>query len=166
MTGGEKTHRVPFVLIRYQGEPDSKPIGVIDLVEAVIQRIDFSRDHDPDYLNLRIKIIFELVVGTDPELWEKFQFVFRKMKNWKMPYEDALEVPSGPDTEAQIWLIKNMKVEIEEAKSKISSIHEVLLKKLIELMSSEINESVITFSDLVKKGLPATEPDYDWMENY
>jgi hypothetical protein len=158
----------------YSNEDSNKLLSINSLIESIHEYFDPTYDHDLDYLKARIRLLcsfFEINEGSE-DVNPNSVAISRLLKGYGelpsvrvLPFDGALEVPSGLDTSAHIEISNKLEEKISLIKSNIYEVQHAYLACLVtNSVPPHLREKTISLSTLIELGLPKSDPGSDELD--
>ena len=150
----------------YSEEDPSKLLNIYSLIESIHEYFDPSCDHDESYLLTRIKLLrrfFEIGEGSANQNSEAITRLLNGAGSLRsiniLPFDGAIEVPSGLDTSSHIEIHNKMGDLISQTKRNFYEIqHAYLVCLVTNSVQPHLREKTIPLSELIEDGLPEFDP--------
>lgn len=155
----------------YSNEDLSKLLSIDSLIESIHEYFDPTFDHDVNYLKARIRLLcsfFEISEGYE-DVNPNSVAIGRLLNGYGelptvrvLPFDGALEVPSGLDTSAHIEISNKLEEKISLIKRNSYEVQRAYLVSLVtNSVQPHLRERTIQLSDLVEMGLSKSDPGSD-----
>lgn len=156
----------------YSAENPNKQLNIDSLIESIHEYFDPRSDHDNSYLLLRIKLLCEFFEIGESSANQNSEVITRLLKGAGsltplniLPFDGAIEVPTGIDTSAHIEIHNKLADIISQTKANFYEIqHAYLVSVITNSVQPHLRENKIPLSELIELGLPEFDPGSDEMD--